>query len=108
VLGALALVATAADGRPPTEPIYIDTVDVAVEIYSFHYVPAIISVPSGAHVTWTNHDPEQHTATRADGTWDTGLMSLDGTGQITFETPGVYHYTCTLHPHMHGEITVRP
>jgi plastocyanin len=94
---------------PEPEPIFFDSTEIEVDIRDFHYIVAVISVPAGATITWTNYDAAPHTATERDGrSWDTGILQRDDAEAVTFDAPGTYHYICTLHPHMHGEITVRP
>ncbi|GMU41395.1 MAG: hypothetical protein AMXMBFR23_22610 [Chloroflexota bacterium] len=56
---------------------------------------------------WTNGDaPTPHTATSADGLFDSG--NLTGTPfRHTFTAAGTFAYACRLHPSMTGTITVQ-
>lgn len=73
---------------------------------SYLFLPAHISVKAGTTVTWTNHDNFTHSV-QVDGQSDVHMMKPGETAQVTFSTPGEYHYICTLHPqNMQGTITV--
>jgi plastocyanin len=43
---------------------------------------------------------------RADKTWDSGRLPIGGTFSRPFAKPGTYDFVCTIHPAMHGTITV--
>ena len=78
--------------------------------YATGYAPDNITVVIGVNntVVWTNNDNEPHTVTATDGSFDSGTMNPDATFTYTFKTPGTYTYICTLHPWMHGYVTVKP
>lgn len=77
----------------------------------------ITDIQAGATVTW-DFSPmsifEIHTTTELSGTplWDSGNVGPGPGGpgdptSYTFNTPGVYSYTCTVHPFtMNGQINV--
>lgn len=73
---------------------------------SYRFDPPRIQIDAGETVTWTNDDNFTHTV-RVDGQADHEA----GPGErvtITFDTPGTYHYVCTLHRRdMDGEVVVR-
>jgi plastocyanin len=78
-----------------------------VEIHQFKFVPARLTVPVGATVTWTNGDDETHTVTATDRTYtSTGLEHAE-TFTHRFTTPGTYTYFCALHPHMAATVVVK-
>jgi plastocyanin len=81
--------------------------DVRVVIENFSFQPPTITVSPGATVTWQmGNDPEQHTVTFADGTFDSGALV---TGQLvsrTFPQTGTYKYFCRFHPFMQGTVVV--
>lgn len=71
-----------------------------------------ISVAPGTTVTWQNQDSVPHTATHgedgepaADALFD---MPVDAGGSVsyTFDEPGTYSVTCTLHPNMNMTVVV--
>ncbi|HEY0267292.1 MAG TPA: cupredoxin family copper-binding protein [Rhizomicrobium sp.] len=83
--------------------------DVAVGIDNFTFSPATVTVPVGTRVVWTNRDDIPHTVVDADAPRRVRSPPLD-TGDSyarVFDTPGTYHYFCSLHPHMQGTVVVR-
>lgn len=78
----------------------------------WNFVLEDLTVPAGTAITWTNRDVAVHTSTSGvspvpDGKWDTGLLFLDESSTIIFNTPGVFPYFCTVHPFMTATVTVR-
>jgi plastocyanin len=76
---------------------------------SYRFVPATISVSTGATVTWTNHDHFTHSVQFLDGGLPPAPLDLkpDATVTFTFPTAGTYHYQCSFHPqNMQGTVTV--
>jgi plastocyanin len=65
-----------------------------------------LTVSVGTTVTWSNQDGVGHTATAADGEFDSGTIT-DGTYSHTFEAAGTFAYACLIHPSMTGEIVVQ-
>lgn len=82
-----------ADTEPAAAP-----APVTIEMANFAYQPGDITVPAGTAVTWVNKDNgPRHSATAADGSFDTGLLDSNQEATIVFDTPGTYLYYCTLH-----------
>jgi amicyanin len=80
-----------------------------VTITNFAFAPAAITVKVGTTVTWTNKDEEPHTVfSSAGGMKSPVLASNQSTYSFTFTTAGSYDYNCTIHPFMHGNVTVTP
>ena len=103
VMGALA---GCVSDRPATGPEPPANGD-AVAIRNFAFVPPNLSVVSGTTVTWTNTDAEQHTVSSDDGhSFDSSAFGRNQTFQFTAGVPGIYPYTCRIHPFMHGTLTV--
>ena len=78
---------------------------------SYRFAPAAITVPDGADVTWTNSDHFTHTVQFLDGGLPPDPVQLEPGASTTFrfETPGLYHYQCSLHPqNMKGTVEVTP
>lgn len=72
--------------------------NVTVDMANFAYAPGDLTVAAGTTVTWANQDTgPRHSATAADGTFDTGLFNGGETASFTFDEPGTYVYYCTLH-----------
>jgi len=85
------------------EPVATTEVEMAK---SYRFEPKAISVDAGATVTWTNDDNFTHTV-QVDGQEDHKVERGDQVS-IAFDTPGTYHYVCTLHSNdMDGEVIVR-
>lgn len=78
-----------------------------VAIRSFQYVPGAAAVLVGDTVVWRNEDVVPHTATAADGTWDTGSVRTGEAGRVVVERAGTHRYRCAFHPTMAAEITAR-
>jgi len=79
-----------------------------VRIANYAFVPAVIRVPAGATVTWTNDDADDHAVTTDDKTMDAGVAAQGVSISLTFTTPGEYPYYCTVHPGMRGRVIVTP
>lgn len=73
------------------------------------YSPDNITVIIGVNntVEWTNNDQATHTVTEVNGTFDSGDIAPGQTFTYNFTTPGVFPYYCTIHPWMHGTVTVK-
>lgn len=80
-----------------------------IEIQSYAFSPATITVKKGTTVTWTNHDDVKHTVTTDDGTNNGPKSKLFGNGEsysYTFDVVGTYDYHCEPHPYMKGTVIV--
>ncbi|HTV80767.1 MAG TPA: cupredoxin domain-containing protein [Steroidobacteraceae bacterium] len=80
---------------------------VTISNYSFH--PATLTVNTGSTVIWVNKDGDVHTIRSTSGPETFNSPALD-TGDrfgFTFHRAGTYHYSCSVHPYMHGVIVVR-
>ena len=77
-----------------------------VNIDSFAFVPATLTVRAGSTVTWTNHDEEPHTVAASDGSFHSPGMGTGGKFSHTFATAGTFDYVCSIHPMMHGTVVV--
>jgi plastocyanin len=77
-----------------------------VEIVDFTYEPDPVTIEEGGKVTWINRDPEAHTATADDGSFDTGTLQEGKLKSESFKEPGEYTYFCEIHPSMQGTVEV--
>ena len=76
-----------------------------VEMTRFAFEPAALEVAPGDTVVWINRDAVPHTATSAEGGWDTGSIA-PGASWVGVLPEGVEaEYVCTFHPTMKGQIT---
>ena len=78
----------------------------AVAIENFDFNPAVITVPAGTKVTWTNKDVEQHTVTERNRAFNSDAIAGDKTFSVTFDKAGSFEYFCLIHPHMVGRVVV--
>ena len=76
-----------------------------VEMRGLEFIPAQISVNVGDTITWVNADVMPHTATAADGSWDSGLMEQGDEWSLLVESDGDADYLCTFHPNMVGVVS---
>ena len=81
----------------------------SVPIQNFAYGKATIR--AGESLTWTNVDGVGHTVTagsrgRSEGGFDSGYVAPGGSFELTFDAPGRFSYTCTLHSFMSGTVIV--
>ena len=78
--------------------------DFTVKDYTFPAFTATV----GQKITLVDGDGEPHTVTADDGSFDSGSFDAAAPGTLTVPTkPGVYPVHCTVHPSMHGALTVR-
>ncbi len=76
-----------------------------VDITSAGYNPAIISVPRGTTVTWTNRDVVSHII-RGTEFNSGGSIAPGNTFSQTFNTPGSYDYGDSSNSSMSGTVVV--
>ena len=75
------------------------------------FVPSQITIHKGESVTWVNEDAAFHSVTSGyydtpSGLFDSGYLDPYQSFSYTFEETGTYHYYCTLHPWMEGQVMV--
>jgi plastocyanin len=76
----------------------------SVAIVDFAFEPAILDVPGGATVTWTNDGQAPHTVTGDFA--DSGILEPGQTFSHTFTESGENSYVCAIHPDMAGTVRV--
>ena len=92
------------DGSPGT------TDEVSIEALAF--AEQEITVPAGTTVTWVNNDSVGHTVTHGEDGQPASDAMFDeaiGVGEevtFTFDEPGTYQVTCTIHPQMNMTVVV--
>lgn len=81
---------------------------VAVDAKDNCFFPTVLYVEEGATVTWTNRDVAPHSVTGLGLGWGTGQKTLfqGDSVSVDFSDPGVYPYTCIVHPGMVGAVIV--
>lgn len=78
-----------------------------IVIKNFSFSPGTLTVAPGTKVTVANEDSVTHTVTSSSHAFDTG--DIGSGASATFTAPskaGSYPYICTIHPFMHGTLTV--
>lgn len=74
------------------------------------FSPGEVRVEVGETVTWyflqrgVPHDVKSI----GEGPLDSGSPQVDGEYSHTFDEPGTYEYTCSVHPNMKATVTVAP
>jgi plastocyanin len=100
----LVLVVVAAGCGESESSVPVATTEVAM-VKSYRFEPRTIEIEAGESVTWTNEDNFTHTV-QVDGQ-DDHEVDRGESVSIAFETPGTYHYVCTLHRQdMDGDVIV--
>ena len=98
-IAALWMVAGATASRAGPEP-------TQVVIKEFMFMPQQLTIKVGSAVAWTNKDDEPHTVVSDTGLFRSGAIDTDETFTYTFNRPGTYRFTCSIHPRMIGTIVV--
>ena len=80
---------------------------ISVDIKSFKFDDAEITIAVGDSIVWLNQDGAPNTATAGDGSFDTGRLGKGVSGEILFTVAGTYDYICTIHPSMKGTVVVK-
>ncbi len=76
------------------------------------YTPSTVTIAAGGTVTFTNTDTAPHTSTSGsaangpDGIFDTSLIMMNASYDVTLSDAGTYTYFCMVHPWMEGTIIV--
>ena len=85
------------------------SVPCVVDIQNFAFEPAVLRVPVGATVTWTNREQTTglgHTSTSDGAGWDSGILLPGASYPRTFNAVGQFPYHCEPHPTMKATIVV--
>jgi plastocyanin len=78
-----------------------------IAVKDFMFMPMSLTVSAGSTVTWSNMDDEPHTVVSDTGLFRSGAMDTNESFSFKFNTPGTYHFTCSIHPRMVGTIVVQ-
>jgi plastocyanin len=80
---------------------------ISVKVEGLCFGPTVLRIKPGQKVTWTNHDPFAHTVTGLGFQWaSNGDLNQGESFTALFTKPGVYPYSCTIHPGMVGAVVV--
>lgn len=80
--------------------------DDSVSIQGFAFEPETLEVAAGTEVTWTNDDPEAHTVTAKDDSFDSGGLDSGADFSVAVDQTGTVTYFCSIHPSMEGSLKV--
>jgi plastocyanin len=92
---ALSLAACASPARPQRHEIAIT---------GFAFTPREVEVRPGDTLVFENRDAVPHTATGANGAWDTGDLPAGGRRVVVVPADGAGPYRCAYHPTMTGAL----
>jgi plastocyanin len=113
ISGLAAIVLTAFAVTTGTKPILavspVDTraTGVEVKIDNFRFDPAIVTIPAGTTITWTNNDDVPHVVASDDKAFKSKALDTDDHFMFTFTKPGTYNYYCAIHPKMTAKVVVQ-
>lgn len=91
---------------PPPPPIAVPTGANNVRIIDFAFQPALLTVPAGTTVVWSNAGQARHTVAAADGSVISPDIASGASYQRSYTVPGTYLYYCDIHPEMKATIAV--
>lgn len=77
-----------------------------VKIEGMIFSPPTLTISPGDTVTWINNDLVEHTATAADGRFDSKMIAAGKAWKQTFKASGDFPYVCKYHPTMKGTLKV--
>jgi plastocyanin len=80
---------------------------VQLTISNFAFSPANLVVSQGTKLAWTNKDGDPHTVTSNKNIWTSDALDTGNRFTRVFSTVGTFAYHCSIHPFMHGTITVQ-
>ncbi len=83
--------------------------DGSVSISGFAFSPAVIEVPAGSPVTWTNQDKASHSIVgdTSSGDFSSDVLKQGDHFSHTFSLTGTYKYRCGFHKYMTGTVVVK-
>jgi amicyanin len=79
-----------------------------VTIADFKFAPAALMVKMGTTIVWTNKDAIAHNVAFSAGAITSSILNQKDQFSRALTAPGTYTYICTIHPFMHGSVTVTP
>ena len=80
--------------------------DGTLNVQDYQFLPARVQMPAGTTLGFQNTGAVVHTATENGGKRDTGDIAPGETKTITFDTAGIYTFTCSPHLWMLGQAVV--
>jgi plastocyanin len=83
----------------------VDAKSTTVEMKDRCFTPAVARINPGDTVTWINQDSITHVVSGT-GWGESKDLAGGETMSYRFDTPGIYPYTCYIHPGMNGAVVV--
>ncbi len=80
---------------------------VQLTISNFAFSPADVVVSPGTKLVWTNEDSDPHTVESTKNIWTSEALDTGDHFTRVFGKPGTFTYYCSIHPFMHGTVTVK-
>jgi plastocyanin len=77
-----------------------------VKIDGCTFAPAVTRVAVGTEVRFLNSSPQMHDVTGRNGAWGSAMLKDGQSYALRFSVPGLYPYSCSLHPGMAGVVAV--
>jgi plastocyanin len=90
---------------PPVIELNRRVVSIHIQRFAFH--PARVVVSPNTRIVWTNLDSDPHTVHGLTSHFSSEAMDTNGHFAFVFRRAGSFSYICTIHPFMHGVVTVR-
>jgi len=87
-----------------TGAVATEATSTVVKIDGCTYAPTVNRVPVGTEVTFLNSGTGPHDVTGTMSDWGSGLLGPGQAYRTRFAKPGVYAFSCSLHPGMAGVI----
>ena len=97
--------ATAGGGGGCHDQSLVDEPADQVKMADLCFYPTVARVEPGAEVTWINGDHVEHMVSGL-GWGAPDEVDLNGLTSFTFDEPGVFPYSCPIHPGMIGAVVV--
>ncbi|MCL5969935.1 MAG: cupredoxin family copper-binding protein [Patescibacteria group bacterium] len=85
-----------------TTPVTVNSNQISIKNFSFN--PSTLTVKKGTTVTWVNEDNVTHAIKSA--TFNSQNLGSGDKFSFTFDNPGSFDYSCSIHPSMKGKIDV--
>ncbi|HEY1738727.1 MAG TPA: cupredoxin domain-containing protein, partial [Acidimicrobiia bacterium] len=79
---------------------------VSVSVHDFAFTPNTLTIVKGTQVRFTNTGESLHRVVSDDGTFDSHPLQPGHNATFTFDTVGVFHLHCEIHPTMTMSVTV--
>jgi plastocyanin len=79
---------------------------VSVSVHDFAFTPNTLTIVKGTQVRFTNTGESLHRVVSDDGSFDSHPLQPGHNATFTFDTAGVFHLHCEIHPAMTMTVTV--